>query len=135
MTLGTGPLGQFTVGDVPTDAVASITGTVSVVLQPATVAGVGARGVMGTASITNTSATVSGAGQQNVIKPSYIAFAFSNQPVPPSLPPEPVIFYANSAGDIQLDLNINPVVISVLSLQSDSVAPPIPGVQLSFFWG
>ena len=67
--------------------------------------------------------------------PYYIAFAFSNQPTPPAIRPDEVVAYASSDDVMQLDLNINPVVITAPSLQADAVAPPTPGVQLAFFWG
>jgi hypothetical protein len=64
-----------------------------------------------------------------------VGIAFSNQPVAPDVPPDVVDFFSYSDGKIQLELNLNPIVIVAPSLQADAVAPPVPGVQLAFFWG
>ena len=63
-----------------------------------------------------------------------VAFAFSNAPIPIQLPLEPIDFtaYCDYGGN---ELNINPVSFTAIGSQSDTVAPPSPGEQLSFFWG
>lgn len=64
-----------------------------------------------------------------------VAIAFSNRPEPIIPAPDSVDFTSQSSNDGQLDLNINPITITAISVESDSVSPPAPGEQLSFFWG
>lgn len=64
----------------------------------------------------------------------YIAFAFSYQPQPVQLALDPIDFFAycDYGGN---ELNINPIIFTAIGSQSNDVAPPAPGEQLSFFWG
>ena len=64
-----------------------------------------------------------------------VGIAFSNTPVPLVLNPEPVVAYSTVSGGNFAGRNILPVTATAVVQQSNTVTPPGPAAQLTFFWG
>lgn len=64
-----------------------------------------------------------------------VGIAFSNQSVPLALAPESAVAYSTVSGGNFAGRNILQVKAVAVVQQSDTVTPPTPGAQLTFFWG
>lgn len=64
-----------------------------------------------------------------------VGIAFSNTPVPLVVAPASVVAYSTVSGGNFAGRNILPVTATAVVQQSNTVTPPTPGAQLSFFWG
>jgi hypothetical protein len=64
-----------------------------------------------------------------------VGIAFSNTPVPLVLNPEPAVAYSTVSGGNFVGRNILPVTATAIVQQSNTVTPPGPAAQLTFFWG
>jgi hypothetical protein len=64
-----------------------------------------------------------------------VGVAFSNTPVPLVLTPESAVAYSTVSGGNFVGRNILPVTATAVVQQSNTVTPPGPTNQLSFFWG
>jgi hypothetical protein len=64
-----------------------------------------------------------------------VGIAFSNQSVPLVLTPESAVAYSTVSGGNFVGRNLMPVTATAVVQQSDTVVPPTPGAQLTFFWG
>ena len=64
-----------------------------------------------------------------------VATAFSTTPVPLVLNPDPAVAYSTVSGGNFAGRNILPVTATAVVQQSNTVTPPGPAAQLTFFWG
>jgi len=64
-----------------------------------------------------------------------VGIAFSNTPVPLVVVPESAVAFSTVSGGNFAGRNILPVTATAIVQQSNTVTPPTPGAQLSFFWG
>ena len=64
-----------------------------------------------------------------------VGIAFSNEPVPLVVAPASVVAYSTVSGGNFVGRNLMPVTATAVVQQSDTVTPPTPGAQLTFFWG
>lgn len=64
-----------------------------------------------------------------------VGIAFSNTPVPLAVVPESAVAFSTVSGGNFAGRNILPVTATAVVQQSNTVTPPGPGAQLTFFWG
>lgn len=64
-----------------------------------------------------------------------VGIAFSNTPVPLVVVPESAVAFSTVSGGNFAGRNILPVTATAVVQQSNTVTPPGPGAQLTFFWG